>query len=408
MTSQDISKRKLPDSPGVYFFLGRNRKLLYVGRATSLRSRVRSYFDGRIAETRGPWLAKMLPLVTHVDYTKTDSVLEAILLEADLIKKFQPPFNTDEKDDKSFNCVVITDEAYPAVAIARSRDLDIEACKLKTANIKLKTIFGPFPHGLRLQDAMKIIRRIFPYRDQKCRPLSGRPCFSRQVGLCPGACTGEITEDDYAKTIRNIRLFFEGKKVKLLKLLEKEMKMAAKSHEFEKANEVKRTIFALQHIQDVALIRRGTNGNGVKGFRIEAYDLSHFIGKEFVGAMTVVTDGHATPSEYRLFKLRSVTGAHETEGLREVLRRRLNHPEWTLPNLIVVDGNAVQRGAAEELLRSVRLDIPVVAVTKNDRHKPEALVGTEALVSKHKDAILLANAESHRFVLKFQRKRRGI
>ena len=156
----------------MYFFLGKNKKILYIGRATSLKNRIRSYFQGDIADKRSPWIGKMLPLIRGIEYRKTDSVLEAILLEADLIKKFQPPYNTDEKDDKSFNCVVITRETFPRVLVARKTDINFHSSKLSTLNFKLSTVFGPYPHGLRLQDAMKIIRRIFPYRDRKCVPLS--------------------------------------------------------------------------------------------------------------------------------------------------------------------------------------------------------------------------------------------
>jgi len=139
MDRQFITKAKLPSTPGVYFFLGRNnsirtrgrkrptsngaRKILYIGRATSLRDRVRSYFAGDLLDTRGPLIVKMVEEARAVDYRATDSVLEAVLLEADLIKKFKPPYNTDDKDDKSFNCVVITDEDFPRVLVVRKKTL---------------------------------------------------------------------------------------------------------------------------------------------------------------------------------------------------------------------------------------------------------------------------------------------
>ena len=423
--SQYHRDAKLPDAPGVYFFLGPRRKLLYIGRATSLRSRVRSYFDGRLAETRGPWVAKMLPFIKIIDYRKTDSVLEAILLESDLIKKFQPPFNTDEKDDKSFNCVVITKEDFPAVFIARTRDVDLDSLEIRASGLELRAAYGPFTNGFQLHTALKLIRHIFPYRDRKCVPCTVqmtthkgntdklknvgalcKPCFSRQIGLCPGVCTGEISRDEYAKTIRNIRLFFEGKKSRIMSLLRREMKSAAKAQEFELASEKKRMLFALQHIQDIALMKREDGSDSA--LRIESYDLSHFGGDDIVGAMTVVVGGQAVPSEYRLFKLRSITEAHEVRGLQEVLRRRFNHPEWPIPQLIVVDGNEVQKAAAERVLQELRLEVPVVSVRKDERHKPAAIIGPADITSKHGPAILLANSESHRFVLKFQRKRRRL
>ena len=116
--------KKLPDTPGVYFFLGRRREILYIGKATSLKSRVRSYFAADLNETRGSFIANMVTEAVSIDFRKTDSVLEAIILEADLIKKFQPRFNTKEKDDKSFNCVSVTSEDFPRIIIVREKDLE--------------------------------------------------------------------------------------------------------------------------------------------------------------------------------------------------------------------------------------------------------------------------------------------
>jgi len=213
MKRQDLIKKKLPDAPGVYFFLGRPSKrdlglgsrkpesgdragkILYIGRATSLRSRVRSYFDARLADTRGPAIVVMVEEARGVRYEQTDSVLEALILEANLIKKHQPKYNTKEKSDKSFNYIVITKEDFPRVLLMREREL-----LLKTKNYKLITSIGPFPHGSVLREALKIVRKIFPFRD-KCTPYgspygsqtsigSKRGCFNRQIGLCPGVCTG--------------------------------------------------------------------------------------------------------------------------------------------------------------------------------------------------------------------------
>ncbi len=409
-------RKRLPDTPGIYFFLGRNKKILYIGRATSLRSRVRSYFTDDIAEKRSEWIATMLTEAQSIDFRRTDSVLEAILLEADLIKKFQPLYNTDEKDDKSFNCVIITKEDFPAVFLERSKNIDFSSLQVKPARRSLGTdgdkklrilaVYGPFPHGLRLQDAMKIIRKIFPYRDTKCQPLQGRPCFNRQIGLCPGTCTGETGKREYAKSIRNLKLFFEGKKARLLLLLNKEMNALAKVQRFEQAHEVKRTIFALQHIQDVALLRSANYPVPSASFRIEAYDLSHFGGKDIVGAMTVIEAGETKKSEYRLFKLRSIQDANETKGLQEILTRRLEHGEWTKPDIIVVDGNDIQMNAARTVLHKRHLSIPLVAVVKDNQHKPKTILGDDVLVEKYKSQILLANNEAHRFALSFQKKKR--
>src|SRR3989338_5633861 len=153
---------KLPDEPGVYFFR-KGKNILYIGKATSLRSRVKSYFSKDLFETRGPKIIKILSQINKIDYKITDSVLEALILEANLIKKYQPIGNSVQKDDKSFNYVVITKEAFPRVLIVRGNELPDWAEGVKAT-------FGPFPHGLELREGLKIIRKIFPFRDT-CSPF---------------------------------------------------------------------------------------------------------------------------------------------------------------------------------------------------------------------------------------------
>lgn len=419
MQSRDLQKLTLPDKPGVYIFK-KGKKLLYIGKAASLRDRVRSYFASNLRETRGPAIAEMVRKADRVSFKKTDSALEALLLEAELIKKLEPPHNREGKDGKSFNCVVITDEDFPRVLIVRKKDIDFASYRLITSNLKLKTIHGPFPHGLQLRLALKLIRKIFPYRDA-CYPYPNRrpsafyprqstnpkPCFNRQLGLCPGVCTGEIDRKEYAKIIRNLRLFFRGRKSRLLRLLQREMHEAAKSQNFERAGELKRQIFALNHIQDIALLKAANYPLPTTNFRIEAYDISHFGGKEIVGAMAVVESGEAKKSEYRLFKLRGLPDANEVRGLTELLARRFAHPEWEFPKLIVVDGNEVQKRTAERAIRSLKLSIPVVALVKDEKHRPRELLGDETLANAHRAEIFLSNSEAHRFALKFQRQRRS-
>ena len=333
--------KKFPDTPGVYFFLGAKKKILYIGKATSLRSRARSYFDGRILETRGPLIAEMLKRATAVTFEKTDSVLEALILETYLIKKHQPPFNTDEKDDKSFNYVVITREAFPRVLVVRGKDL---AEQFPKKNIKHQ--FGPFPQGTSLREAMKLVRKIFPFRDT-CTPapqhsvlkknikrrVFNKPCFNAQIGLCPGVCAGTLSKQEYAKTIRNIRFFFEGKKKVLVRELKRDMRAYARRQEFEKAAAARKTLYALNHIQDVALLKRDIiSAQGLStGYRIEAYDVAHISGTGTVGVFTVVEDGRANKSEYRMFRIRKAPKGSDTDALKEVLERRPGHREKPLP-----------------------------------------------------------------------------
>ncbi|MES2087421.1 MAG: GIY-YIG nuclease family protein [Patescibacteria group bacterium] len=398
MLRQHYQKKNLPDTPGVYFFLGKNRKILYIGRATSLKERVRSYFSADLFDTRGPQIIEMVSKASQLDFKKTDSVLEAIILEADLIKKFQPYYNTREKDDKSFNCVVVTKEDFPQILVVRKKDIDPAS---------VSVWYGPFPSGGQLRDALKIVRRIFTFRDAKCFPNQGRPCFNRQIGLCPGVCTGEISKADYGKIITNIKLFFTGKKNQILKKLEREMALAAKKLQFEHAHEIKKTVFALRHIQDVSLIKTSSKNLDTQSFvRIEAYDVAHISGTDVVGVMVVVENGEPKKQDYRKFKIRGGFGNNDVASLKEVLERRLNHPEWPLPTLFVADGGVAQKSVIEGVLRTRNLSKDVVAVTKNEKHRPEKILGDPVLIKAHEKSILLANAEAHRFTLAFHRKRR--
>ncbi|TAK57322.1 hypothetical protein EPO17_02240 [Patescibacteria group bacterium] len=242
----------------------------------------------------------------------------------------------------------------------------------------------------------------------------GKPCFNAQIGLCPGVCSGAISAQEYAKIIARIKLFFEGKKAILIRKMEKEMRDYAKKQEFEKAGELKRQIFALTHIQDVALIKNRehslleTNESGTgQSFRIEAYDIAHLSGKDTVGVMTVLEDGQPAKSQYRKFKIKRRDGAHDIANLREIIERRLTHTEWPYPQMIVTDGNEVQRRAVEEIIATAKLSIPVVSVTKDERHRARAIIGDAKLVEKYKRAIVLVNNEAHRFAIDYHRTLRG-
>src|SRR3989344_1439322 len=390
MKSQDLKKCALPDTPGVYFFK-RGQKILYIGKATSIKDRVKSYFSCDILLTRSPLIAKMLEEAKKIKCVETDSVLEALILEASEIKKHQPFYNSKEKDDKSYNYVSLTREDFPKLLITRGSGT-----------------YGPFPHGAELKEALRIIRKIFPYRDDKCRIGKNKPCFNAQIGLCPGPCAGRISKKDYRKIIQHLKLFFEAKKPRLIKSLEKEMKLFVKNQEFENADKIKKQIFALDHIQDIALIRQDVEKAAYDSFfRIEAYDIAHLSGKNAVGVMTVVENGELAKHQYRKFKIR-VSKNNDTANLKEVLTRRLAHREWRFPGLIVVDGGKGQINATKEILKNMGMSIAVVSVVKDERHKAREVIGGKNVLSRASDKeILLANSEAHRFAIGYHRKLRG-
>lgn len=408
MQTKDLKKVKLPDSPGVYCFVGARGKILYIGKATSLRDRVKSYFSRDIAAARGPAIEKMVREAKSIQHEATDSVLEALIREAHLIKKHKPPYNVRERDDKSFNYVVITKEEYPRVMVARGRDLN-QKFPPKTR----KYLFGPFPSGLVFKEAMRLIRKMFPYYDTPApvtemtgRARAGKMRFNRALGLYPPE---HVTKGEYARTIQHVRLFLEGRKKELLARLEREMRAHAKKQEFEKAAELRRTIFGLTHIQDVSLLKREVRElSARRGMRIEAYDIAHIRGRSSVGAMTVVEDGEAKKSDYRKFRIKTDAHGSDTEALQEVLRRRLSHDEWPLPELVVVDGGTAQINAAKRVLREYSYHIPVVSVVKNERHRASRLLGDTEKARAHEKDIVFANAEAHRFALGYHRKVRRI
>jgi excinuclease ABC subunit C len=194
--------------------------------------------------------------------------------------------------------------------------------------------------------------------------------------------------------------------------MQKEMKTLAKAHKFEEAGVIRNQLFTLKHIQDVSLIKEDPAEKGrtfldakgsTFGSRIEAYDIAHLAGKHMVGVMTVIENGEANKNEYRKFKIRNFKDANDPGALLEILERRFNHAEWRSPNLIVVDGGKAQLNAAKKFEDRVGLKIPVMAVVKDERHRPKGILGDQKIARKYEREILLANNEAHRFAIKYHR-----
>ncbi len=400
---QELEACNLPEHPGVYFFRDETGEILYIGKATSLLDRVRSYFSPDLVATRGLKLVNMVLAASTVTYTETASVLEALLLESVLIKKYQPPFNSKEKDDKSFYSVVITKEAFPKVLMVRSRDFEK---KFKKGEVR--SIFGPFTSSEQLKSALKIIRGIFPLRDTcEVGTIVDKPCFNAQLGLCPGVCCGRVESSEYKKTIKNIESFFSGEKESIKRTLTKDMESSAKRQDFEKAAKLRNALFAIDHIKDTSLIKDDlVNSYKNKSFRIEAFDIAHLSGTNRVGVMTVIEGGEKDKSSYRKFLLEEGVN-DDYGGLTVLLKRRFGHAEWRSPDLVVVDGGEVHRSLAESLLVQAGVLVPVVSVVKDKSHKPKDILGNKVHVNNHKKDILLANAEAHRFAITFHKQKRS-
>ena len=413
MQRSDLHKFNLPDVPGVYLFK-QGRKVLYVGKATSLRDRVRSYFDDDLIATRGPRVVDMVTKADRIAFEPTPTVLEALVREAALIKKYLPKANVDGKDDKTFLYAVITKEEIPRVLVVRGKDLNFKnrTALLPTA-YKLQSIFGPFPSGPQLKEGLRLIRRIFPFFDTprpvgvKSKHQAAKIEFNTQIGQYPRAYDAK----EYRRTIRKVALFLSGRGKELRRLLEREMKAAAREERFEDAAAARRELFALDHIQDVSLIKdenlqRGDSSPRGVTSRIEAYDTAHLAGTNAIGVMTVVVDGAPVKKEYRTFRIRGIQKNDDIASLKEVLSRRLGHPEWPFPKVIVVDGGRTQKKAAESVLKEAGMGIPVAAIVKDERHRPREVIGARAAGVSEADAVL-ANAEAHRFSLSRHRRARS-
>ncbi|MDE2399513.1 MAG: UvrB/UvrC motif-containing protein [Patescibacteria group bacterium] len=433
MKIESFKKIKLPNKPGVYFFQ-KGKTILYIGKATSLRDRVKSYFGRDLINTRGPLLVDMIFKVDKIKWQETDSVLESLILEASFIKKHQPYYNTKEKDDKSFNYVIITKEKLPKVITIRGKELKMQkhtrrhshsvlegkdlSGRSKDSSEYVSASFGPFTSGPQLREALKIIRKIFPFLDDKSKNYME---FYRQINLVPDLNDHKL----YLQNIRNIKLFFQGKKKEIFRNLKKEMHAYAKAREFEKASEIKRQLFALQHINDIAMLKQESTFSQSLGdelrsttpskkqilvsasIRIEAYDIAHMGGKNMVGAMVVLENGEPAKSEYKRFKIRTQDNTNDTGALKEVLERRLAHTEWAYPSLIVVDGGTAQINVTKNVLNKLKVNIPIVSVLKDERHKPKDIMGDKKNALKYKREILLANSEAHRFAIAYHKNMRN-
>jgi excinuclease ABC subunit C len=398
MKSQDLQKFNLPDAPGVYFWK-KGSEILYIGKATSLRDRVRSYFGRDVINTRGPAIVDMVTTAEIITYEQTDTVIEALMLEANLIKKYQPKYNIKEKDNKSFAYIVITAEPFPRIGVVRGRTLQIQK-QIASLSVKIKKTFGPFPSYSSLLAGLKIVRKIFPYRDLKSYdPTHDR--FYQQLALAPNA-TNDDAQKKYLQTVKNIIQFLQGDKQGVINSLQKQMNDYAKKQQFEQAYHVKKQLYALEHINDVSLIKRDFYDDAVENsFRIESYDIAHLSGDSMVGVMTVVENGYADKSSYRKFKIKKLPkgSVHDLASLQEILERRFSHDDWKFPALVVVDGGRTHYQYAQQILQKLKITIPVVAVVKDEQHRPKAIIGDDQIIKNHKKEILLANSESHRFAI---------
>ncbi len=408
--------RNLPDSPGVYVYYKEN-DVIYIGKAINLKRRVASYFNLDLE----PKTAKMISEANYLSFIQVVSELEALLLEAKLIRKYMPRYNIAAKDDKHPLYIQITKDKYPIIKTVRKADLN---GKIAIA------VYGPFPSGRSVKAVLRLIRRIFPYSDHK---LGTRPCLYSHIGLCdpcPNIIEGnpassELTKK-YFKNIRHIKSILNGNISAVVKSLSREMESLAGHQEFEAAADVRNKINQLEYITRPRIsidsylenpnfyedtlqkeLKQLTALLSLKNVevpslnRIECFDIAHLAGTNTTASMVTFIGGEPEKKYYRHFRIRRPGRGDDYGALGEVVRRRANHiGDWGKPDLIIVDGGTGQVNIVTQVLRSCGVGVVVIGIAK---HPDRLIIGREKirltgaalnLVSRMRD-------EAHRFARRY-------
>jgi excinuclease ABC subunit C len=359
--------KDLPKEPGVYFHKDANGEIIYVGKAAVLRNRVRQYFQA--SRNRDPKTELLVTEIADTDWQVVDSELEALFLEAEMIRRYMPRYNILLRDDKSMTYVRINfKDTYPHVTFTR-RPLDDGA-----------DYYGPFLSALALKKALKYLRRAFPYSTHVQLPK--RACLQYHLGLCPGPETGQLDEKTYKANLRRLVRVLQGQRKKLIIELEKEMKDYSKSSEFEKAAIARNQLYSLKNLgqqvifsdkefhdisKDHALVElTKLLGLAKPPRRIEGFDISHMSGTDTVASMVVFTNGVSDKGSYRKFKSRT-SGNDDFAHMRETMTRRFsdkNIKHWGMPDLLLIDGGKGQLEAALSVLREKDIKLPVIGLAK--------------------------------------------
>ncbi len=417
MAVEEKQLKDIPLEPGVYLFKDKNGKIIYVGKSATLRARVRSYFRESTTFYNAA-KRKMVDEIRGVEIIETNSEIEALVKEAELIKRLKPKFNRLMRDSKNYLFVAVTKEEWPRIYTTHQPQGDAEPAQY----------IGPFTDAKALKRTLRLLRRIFPYLiSTRTRRLDV------QLGLAPDK--EKIRKTSYRRNIASIRRVLTGNSQVVLKDLEKKIKEAAKKERFEEAALLTRQHDNLQKVIDhahvlteekvfVPSIFKDIEPNfrllGLKEdpSRIEAYDISNIHGKQAVGSMVVFTrdrEGRYGPDKdaYRKFKIKTVQGSNDVAMMREVLERRFRRKEegeesWPEPGLIVIDGGRTQLGAALGALTKQRVDhIPVIALAKKKEeiYFPERVspVRAQNLGNAMLNLLTALRDETHRFALSYHR-----
>lgn len=343
---------ELPKEPGVYFHKDASGQIIYVGKAAVLNNRVRQYFQK--SRGRDPKTEALVRDIADIDWMCVDSEIEALFLEAEMIRRYMPRYNILLRDDKSMSYIRIDyDSSYPTVSTTR-RPLDDGA-----------RYFGPYSSTVTIRQALKLLRRVFPYAT---RQLSGqkRATLQYHLGLDPGLEEGRTTLEAYRGNLRKLMAVIEGKRKTIESELERDMKKASKVQNYELAAKLRNQFFSLRKLNQQVVfsdkefidiskdhaLNELVDLLGLDKFpkRIEGYDISHMQGTDVVASMVVFTNGVSDKSEYRKFKTK-INQNNDFYNMNETLKRRLsekNIKAWGKPSLVLIDGGKGQLDAATD------------------------------------------------------------
>lgn len=356
----------LPSSPGVYWFLDGSDSVLYVGKAKNLKNRLRQYAK---REDDRPQIDKLLSQVSLVKWQELPSELDALLVEAELIKRYQPHFNILLKDDKSNLYICIGTGAFPRVFTARKPEI--------LRSEEKWTTFGPFQSGYKVKQVLEIGRRIFKWCDLPANATRlalqaghpPKPCFYYHLDLCSGACTGKISSAEYQVMIQSLKIFLRGKTSELIKELKAQIAVHSDRQEYEKANVLKEQLeslvvvtspkYRLRPDMTIPILTNKMEEESLISLRsilrqflslpvsapltrIEGYDISNISGTNASCSMVTAIDGRMDHGEYKHFGIKTLNTPNDFAMLREALTRRQNHPEWGIPDVILIDGGKGQ------------------------------------------------------------------
>ncbi len=368
--------RAFPTTPGVYLMKDDKGVVLYAGKAKNLRSRASHYFTKAAAEDHRT--RDLVPLIADIDFVPAESEVDALLLEARLVKDIQPRFNIELKDDKTFPYLQIrVREDFPRVEFTR---------KPRRKGVKL---YGPFTSAKTLRAAIRVLQRVFQFRtcsldiadgDEKWRWF--RPCLLHSIRQCTAPCNLRVTKDDYRKQIRSLRMVMEGKKARLLKEMEADMNEASKALRFERAARIRDDINALQKLSERGSVTDDPQPEvfpidpkkGLKGLQkvlglettprtVEGVDIAHLQGESTVASLVAFIDGLPFKGGYRRFKIQTVDGVDDFASIREVVMRRfrgLAERDEVFPDVLLIDGGKGQLNAAVQAFEALEIKPPIL------------------------------------------------